>query len=661
MSSDKKNIISSHIILENLIRHTQQYIFWKDKDSIFRGCNHTFAKLVGYENPDDIIGLTDNDFGWSTDGFDARFFRSRDKDVIQGKEIVNLEQVISAPNGRNITVLTNKTPIYNSENDIIGVLVIAFDITDKKQYEREILRLKNRADLANRAKSEFIANMSHDIRTPLSGMIGMAEEISTTTLDNHTIKNYAGKLVNAGNKLLYLMNEILEMTRLERGDFITQDVSFSVSKLLEDIRDLMLPSIEEKSLNFIIQYDKNIPPTLYGKYTLVHRVLLNLVSNAIKFSSKGQIKISARLLMKNSEKATVLLAVEDTGIGISEDQQQSIFQPFNRIKPAYENADTGAGLGLYIVKQLLKLLGSEIQVKSTENKGSKFSFEMTVLIGKLDSSTNTLSKTKPLYTIDTIMPDGKALIVEDDPLARQAALLKLQTLYSSVDVVSKGSEAIIQLREIRYDVIYLDIGLPDISGYTVVEELRKYEQEKNLPHTLIVTLTAHATDEISENYRKKGIDLVLTKPLSLEAAKRIRTSGLSTFDTVAKTKNSFQNDDTLRDEAPNEIINLKLATQIAGNEKIAREIVAMLSGELAESKENLQVSFTNKDWEEFRKIVHKMHGSVGYCGAEQLNTILMQLEDDLLEAHPRVDELYEELLLAIDQFLEASKKLGCSD
>jgi PAS domain S-box-containing protein len=362
--------------LKNITQVLPQYVFWKDIHSVYLGCNDNYAHLLGLSSPEDIVGKTDADLNWQPLGHMADFFQQGDQATLAGQAVTNQEEVLAFPDGKQLITLVSKQRIID-QDQVMGVVGYFTDITDIKKKEAELLQAKKEAEAANavnaanRAKSAFIANMSHDIRTPLTGMIGMANILTQELVRPQDIE-IAKHLMDASHVLLNLLNEVVEISRLDSGHLPIRAVKFDLAKVIDQIFLLQKPSADQKQLAFTLSYDEHIPPYLIGDQSRVYRILLNLVGNAIKFTKVGGVQITA-VLSKDAERDVILrLMVKDTGIGIAEQDQPTVFSRFTRLDAAYKGHYQGAGLGLSIVKQFIEELDGEIYLESQLGEGSLF-------------------------------------------------------------------------------------------------------------------------------------------------------------------------------------------------------------------------------------------------------------------------------------------------
>lgn len=343
-------------LLQQIILNTPNYIFWKDTRSIYRGGNDNFAKMAGFTSIQDVIGKSDYDMPWTKQ--DADLYQQEDQHILlTGTSLINHEgSVTIGGTARSLSI--SKIPLYNNDKEIIGILGTYTDITEQKC-------------IATQAKAEFLKNMRHDIRTPLIGIAGLANLIKTEIHDSK-IKKYIEHLSTSSHTLLDLLNEILEAAKVNSREIPILHKKFELQKKLRHVIQLNQAKASAKNIQLLFDYDATIPPYLIGDPTRIHRIILELVTNALNFTNQGLVQLAVRLAKMENRNVVIKIIVEDTGIGIAPEQQQEIFLSFKRLTPSYEGIYKGAGLGLAIVKQFLDELNGEIYVESNIGKGTKF-------------------------------------------------------------------------------------------------------------------------------------------------------------------------------------------------------------------------------------------------------------------------------------------------
>ncbi len=533
--------MNAEVVLDNLLSHMLGHLYWKNTEGVYLGCNDKQAQSLGLQKGKEVVGKTDFEL-WPVEV--ASRFSENDSSVIKtGHPKVIEEQ--SKIHGKSATMLSLKAPMKDAHGQITGVLGISIDISQQKEAQAKLIEAKEAAEAADKAKTEFLENMRHDIRTPLAGIIGAAELIKKSVEEpfgTEEIKTLADHLVTSGNALSHLLNEVLEIINVASGEIPLQKKKFNLQEKLLHIIKLNRCKADQKNLKLILKYDHTIPRYLVGDAMRIQRLILELITNALNFTETGQVKVTAILASKHKKSVVIKINVEDTGIGIAPDKQQAIFTRFKRLTPSYEGIYKGAGLGLAIVKQFIDELEGEIYVESKPQAGSIFTCVLPLKEALLDESCgadqtlidttdNPDSKAKkvhhlPLANFYGLEPSPSAkklmrvLLIEDDKIASQVTALLIKKLNCAVDMAEDGKSALKYVEQYVYDAIFLDIGLPDISGIEVAKKIRNGESSQN-KQTPIIALTAHVDSKNKEECLKAGIDTVLSKPLSMATALEI--------------------------------------------------------------------------------------------------------------------------------------------
>ncbi|MGD9152983.1 MAG: PAS domain-containing protein [Gammaproteobacteria bacterium] len=510
--------------LENLIMNASDRVFWKDRNSVYLGCNKKVLEIAGLTSQSQIVGLTDFDFekkcNWPKGS--AKKFRKDDQEVIKsGKSKVFEEKYIEA-DGKETIALTTKSPIKDEKGAVIGLIAVSTDISDRKRQEQELKEAKEHAEKANRAKSEFLAIMSHELRTPLNGIMGTAQILRTRNLTPEQ-QEYVDDIYQSSNILLSLINDILDLTKLEEGRVAFASTPFDLKELIDEIGNSLKVLAKEKGLKFSIQYHKSIPTNIVSDPRRIRQIIFNLVGNAIKYTKKGSITLKVDCPKKTAKKAKFKISVKDTGAGIPKDKLQFVFDRFTRLESAYKAKTSGAGLGLAIVKQIVESMHGSIHVKSKSHQGStfwcEFEFPLDLKKPKKKSKAPKKSTGKSTTTKETSAKplNLKVLLVEDNIINQKVAKTMLQDLGCKVRLAGSGKAALKAINR-KYDVIFMDIGLPDMDGYDVTAAiLQGNSKNKNTP---IIAMTAHAYKQDRQKCIDAGMKTVLTKPINYEQLKK---------------------------------------------------------------------------------------------------------------------------------------------
>jgi two-component system, OmpR family, aerobic respiration control sensor histidine kinase ArcB len=528
-SNRKDNAYILEVFLKNITQSLPNYMFWKDDQSVYLGCNQNFARLIGLSTPEEIIGKTDQDLNWQPAGDTAELFQQGDQATLAGRPVTNQEETLALPNGKKLITLVSKLPILDG-NRVLGIVGYFTDITSLKKKERELRQAKRQAEAANQAKSVFIANISHDLRTPLTGLLGMAAVLQQE-VQTPQGKAAADDLFKSGSTLMNLLNAIIEFSCCASGDLPVHEIKFDLLEVIQSIVTLLKPSVQEKNLEFTMTLGNHLPRYVISDATRLQRILLNLLSNAIKFTHQGVIDFSVQLIRRKHHRAIIEFRVRDTGIGIREDQQAFIFTRFSRLHPAYEGQYPGSGLSLALVKQFVDELAGEIHVDSAEGLGSTFSCLIPLRIPlsfgseyshRVASPTLVNVNTKnPIIPFKTkLITPAKAfvLVVEDNVIAQRVIKNLLESLGVVVDTADNGAQALQKIQNDDYPLILMDLGLPDQDGYQVTVAVHQWQQQHQHPVSLVAALSAHLSEDERKRCLAAGMIRAYVKPLQRKDA-----------------------------------------------------------------------------------------------------------------------------------------------
>ncbi len=392
---------------------------------------------------------------------------------------------------------------------------------ERTNKELEIQKLK--AEESTKAKATFLANMSHEIRTPLNGIIGFSKILEETKLTKYQ-KELTEIIVTSGENLINVINDILDFSKLESGQVNLENIEFSLFKTVNSIVKLQKLNADKKGIELQFEMEKNLPDTLVGDPFRLKQVITNLVNNAIKFTEKGSVKVTVTSLQNESEKITLLFKVIDTGIGISEEGKEKLFKEFSQTDNFTTRKYGGTGLGLAISNNLIKLMGGKIGANSTVGKGSEFWFSLTYVhttrILNIDKKNNLLANLK-------IPKTTKILYAEDNPINQRITVMQLQKLGVTCDIANNGLEAFELYKKNKYELILMDVQMPELDGLECTKEIRKYEKINNLMHCIyIVAVTANNDTNDKQNCIEAGMNNFISKPFKENEIKNIILNAL---------------------------------------------------------------------------------------------------------------------------------------
>lgn len=505
-------------------------VYWKDANGYFLGCNNNVAKICGYQSPDEIIGKSNQDF-FSSDI--VKLADQVDYEVIHYHKEKSVEEIGPSLEHPRATYLSKKIPLVDDSGRVIGLLGAAFDITERKKMEEDLKIAKEKAEASNRAKTQFLAVVNHELRTPLTSIVGLVDFLKQGKLSKNEEKNIVDAIDDCTQHLLNLVNDVLDFSRLETGKYNIRYEHVNLNAILYEVYGITKTLARKKGLELCIQSGGNIPKNIITDARILRQILINLVSNGIKFTDEGAITIQLNSLMQKENWIHLEISVIDTGYGIPTDKLNLIFEPFQQLEDAYtrQSSRSGTGLGLAIVNKLASLIGSKVHVCSEAGKGSSFSlrgkFEIPeadlhslngpqiLVIEKLKKKRKRkpICKSKVFPYLLTKRP--RVLLIEDDPIVQFVHKKMLDDLGCVVDAFTHGEEAIKHLQ--GHDLLFVDISLPDISGFDVIKKIRD-TFTKPIP---IIALTVYTGKEERLACLKAGANEFASKPISQNNLKKI--------------------------------------------------------------------------------------------------------------------------------------------
>ena len=667
--------------LREIIDNVPGDVYWKNTSGVWLGINsrgsNSLIKMGFLSDPKEVIGKTDVElFGEET----ANHFMALDQLVMQEKREISREETATLESGEKLIQISIKRPLYDEVGEVSGIIGNTVDITYLKKIERSLQEAKEQAEASSQAKTEFIANMSHDIRTPLTGVIGMSKMLEDSLEDVHQ-KQYAQWLGESGNQLLNMLNGVLDSVAAEYvTDIDVHETPFNIQKLVHELLQLERPSTLLKNLDLITTVDEAIPPCLIGDRTKIHRILLNLLSNAIKFTQTGEVTVEVILRDINQTHALIYFSITDTGHGIPKEAQDKVFDRFFKVTPSYKGLYKGQGLGLHIAQTYAKQLGGEIKLISTLGVGTMFYFELSLNIGdasflitpraEQDDHNSTLD-VSPFHasavpvtvkTKEIPLNAPHLLLVEDNKIA----LIMLENLITQSGCrftsVLDGETAVHLAKTQSFDLIITDLGLPGISGIELTHTLREYEQQQGTTRVPIIGLIAHGAEIIKQECLQAGMNEAYTKPLASNTLYKIKslylTQNRSTLNARAMGLNTSG---ILHDDLPDNeedmfqldgfpLLDIDKALIILGHDEnmLKTILTSMIEDEIPEDIATLKNAYTAGNWLIIEKLTHRMKGGFMYCGTIRLIYACQYLERYRKTGETQLlDPLYQQFLQVI--------------
>lgn len=570
---------------------------------------------------------------------------------------------IVRPNGEIRWIKDSGFPLINNEGVCYGVTGVAIDVTEEYTKAEALNAAKEAAEAANKAKDEFIRNMSHDIRTPLSGIIGISSILENEALTVEG-KEHAHMVNISGEQLLTLLNSVLDI--IATGNHKENQINKSpvnLRALIQSIADLELPTITLKNLDLRIRLADDLPELVETDEVKIHRILLNILGNAVKFTEQGYIEIESKLISHDTKRSWIEFTVRDTGPGIAKEDKEQIFKKFFRGTSTYQNIYAGHGVGLHIVKRYIGILKGRVTVESSVKKGTCFTVSIPVKIIKSTSPLLPASVPTPPDIHDAVDSGIQILLIEDNAIALKTAENILNQLNIGFQSASNGAMAIELFKNNRFQLVLSDIGLPDISGLEVTRQLRQIERVSKRMEVPIIGLTAHSIISTEHEALESGMNQVLSKPLRPNDVQEL----------IKKYKLHLVNEITQYGETPppqsdlaqgnqpgsNGLFELEqfalfdkeLGIRSCGGLDTLRKLLEMLiTSELPVSEQKMQQAFKQQNYTEVEKLAHKIKSGAVYTGTTRLKFACQYLERYLKSQERELFEpLYHQAIRVIDE------------
>ena len=659
--------------LREILLTTDQGFWLVDNDLITTEINPRMASMIGLP-PEEILGRSILEF---FSGNDRDFFeqvRQNDTDSRTRRQQVELRRA----NRRTLSCLVSLTPLLLGDQESkSGAFAMFTDVTILKTMMSKLRAAKEKAEQASRAKSYFLANMSHEIRTPLNGIVGMLRLLSGTPLSPEQ-RRMLDSAQHSSDFLLNLLNDLLDLSKIEAGQLELETQPFSIKALLDQLESMFSIQIAERGLQFSTSLAPEVPEVLIGDHLRLRQILTNLVSNAIKFTDKGFVAVHVGLERKEDDIATLHCRVEDSGMGVSLEKQDEIFQTFVQADSSTTRNYGGTGLGLAICKQLCILMNGSIWMESDPGRGSVFHCLVQLGIGKRE---DIAERSEPLPANDTTMAPLSILLAEDNETNREVARMTLEQDGHRIVMAENGYEALEQLLSSTFDLILMDMQMPKMDGVTACRLLRSCEQgiipnegpRDWLPllqklsavvagtYTPVIALTANVLRADKERCLDAGMDDFLTKPLQpaeiQRVLRRFTTAGsgdqaasatkepdpAGNHHPAASGQSGDENSGSGKQIERTAIQEHLRATYNLPDEQIERLLTTALTT-ITTDLHTLNASLAGEEREQIAAKAHKLKGSLLMLGLDEEVAHAVKLEQDALnEDMPVLRKLADQL------------------
>ncbi len=672
MSINIKEYKESKEIFDEIMDNIPGHIYWKDTNYILLGSNLQQALDVGLESRDMIVGKTTYEITSKALPEEVRRehviqTEKADSEVMESGQPKTFEERFSFADGSQKAYVSHKKPLFDKDGHVRGLLGISVDITERKQLEEKLQKANVLAEASNQLKTEFIENMQHDIRTPISGIWSMLDSM-VKSKDLQSFAKMLPYMLSASKELLDICNEVIDFENATYGDKPLYSRKFSLLNMVHSAINLNSAAAIAHQNQIELTVENDVPDIIKGDDYRLKKILINLVGNAVKFTEKGKISLFIEKIKQEDKRVTLRFHIKDSGIGIPGDKMDTIFEKFTKLTPSNTGKFKGTGLGLHIVKKFSNEIGADIDVISTEGKGTEFTLDVCFdlpLVEQLIEPLDTHAPTQMRHLL--INPPGQVdeteiaepaiqnipsktttsadtqnaiqvILIEDDNIAMMVAEARFKDASRPCQVhkAENVADALVLLKKQKADLVVSDIGLPDGTGFDIIEVVKRDSSHINY-QTPFVALTAHSDDAKKERAKQTGFLALYNKPLLQQHADKILAD--------------FIKDNTLVDNQ--EAVDIIVSQEITGGDKeTVIQLLNVLIASFSKDKNLFEIAFHNNDFKQARELFHKFRGGLSYIRAPEVERLAKELHEAVKELEVQQGNL-QSLKPKLDKLINA--------
>ena len=637
-----------------LMDSTAEAIYGIDLNGNCTFCNASCLRILGYNHQEALIGknMHRQIHYMHSDGTtlpieECKVFNA----FIKGEGTHVEDEVLWRADGTSFPANYYSYPQYR-DGEVVGAVVTFTDITERKLARNEIIKAKEQAEVANRAKSQFLASMSHEIRTPMNGILGFLQLLENTALNKEQVE-FIYTIKSSTDTLLAVINDILDISKIEAGKLELEQIPFDIRSTIETtVIPFSAKASQSLELNMLI--GSGIPQFVMGDPTKLRQVIRNLISNALKFTDKGEVFIEVSLNKETDVAIELLFTVKDTGIGMTEEEMRKLFKPFTQADSSSTRKYGGTGLGLAICKSLVEMMNGEISVVSEKGKGTIFNF--TVTLNKTVNTEAPIFETanKSVFVTRHTAQESnynnklKILLVEDNEINRILFIKLLKKKGLSCDIAIDGEEAVRACVDKNYNMIFMDCQMPVMDGYNATRQIR--EAEGSRKHTVIIAMTAYAMQGDEEKCLKAGMDDYISKPFSLvNLMKMLQKHGKATDNENNEIEGNICFSDTV----------LTLMEESGFDKETCNDILTIFCEHTDRLIWEIKEHIAKNNYDEAGILIHQLKGSAGNVKAKEIAKYALEMEEGIKTSNSEIlGRLLEEIERSL-KVLKEKRKGGC--